>query len=49
MPHLNWQEFKGGIMKFARKNKREKEQATGSLGVSDHHHSYQYFSKYIIQ
>ena len=32
MPHLNWETFKGGIMKFARKNKREKEQATGSFG-----------------
>ena len=32
MPHLNWQTFKGGLTKFARKNKREKEQATGAFG-----------------
>jgi len=32
MPHVNWQYFTGGIMKFNRKSKAEKLQATGSFG-----------------
>jgi len=32
MPHLNWSTFKGGIIQFALKSKKEKMQATGSFG-----------------
>jgi len=32
MPHLYWTRFKGGLMQFSRKNKKEKEMATGSFG-----------------
>lgn len=32
MPHLNWNTFKGGIMQFAVKSKKEKLLATGSFG-----------------
>jgi len=32
MPHLNWTTFKGGIMQFATRSKKEKLQATGSFG-----------------
>jgi len=32
MPHLNWSTFKGGIIQFALKSKKEKLLATGSFG-----------------
>jgi len=32
MPHVNWTNFKGGIMQFALKSKKEKMQATSSFG-----------------
>jgi len=32
MPHLNWSVFKGGILQFARKSKKEKQHASGSFG-----------------
>jgi len=32
MPHLNWSTFRGGIVQFATKSKREKLLATGSFG-----------------
>jgi len=32
MPHLNWSVFKGGILQFARKTKKDKQHASGSFG-----------------